>query len=562
MLALLFSFIPNYSNSEYSPVGVAGYVFDNNGNPIPFITVNITNINTSETKTVMTNSNGLYAVSILAEDGNILQANTTYNGTLGISQTIVNMSKLTQWLNISFGEHYQNIPPVCNFYFEPTNPRTWEVVRFFEEAYDPDGYIIEYKWDFGDLTKSYEENPEHSYVYEGTFKVTLMVKDNGGLWSSCTKWITVSDEDWQKDYDEDLIYVLPLPPPLYPYNPYTIPEMYHMLKIDKLGKTNGKVKVAVIDTGVTHRVYEGYNMYLIEALKHPEVYNEYDNNGHGTWVNFAVFYGVYSFTKGKQYSIKIIEESSCPKQYLIDALDMCKKLNVNIVSISLGGSGNIGDEIDKKIRELRNDGIIIVCAGGNYGPSAYTIVSPAMSPSALAVGAVDPMRTLDYYEDDVICEWSSRGPVRELLECKPDFVAGGESIIGPWIYGERVVSGTSMATPIVAGGCAVVYAKHCKLWKFLKMEYFFWKGIVPFIFEWSIEKSCYPKGDKNTYGYGIPQFDKMERKAFILGLIFLFLPFVIAFIIVLVIYYIKKRRREKGKKRKEKFLGKYREEYV
>jgi len=536
ILMLLLSFIPTYSKAERTPTGVAGYVFDDNGNPIPFIQVNVTNINTSETKQVTTNEDGLYAVSILAQDGDIIQANTTYNGKLGVAQTVVDTTKLTQWLNITFGGL---IPPVCNFYFVPTNPRTGETVRFFEEAYDPDGIIVEHKWDFGDWSISYEENPEHVYTAEGTYKVTLMVKDNDGLWASCSKWITVSDEGWEED--NDTIYVPPLPPPIYPYNPYTIPEMYHMLKIDKLGKTNGKVTVAVIDTGVTHRTYEGFNMYLIEALQHPAMYDAEDRNGHGTWCNFAVFYGVSSFTNGKQYSIKVIEENSCPMQYLLDALDMCKKLKVDVVSISLGGGGHLGDAVDKKIRELRRDGIIVVCAGGNYGPMPYSITSPALSPSAIAVGAVNPMRTLEYYEDDQICEWSSRGPVRGLREVKPDVVAGGESIIGPWLHGEKVASGTSMATPIVAGGCAVVYAKHYKLWDFLKKEYFFWKGVVPFIFEWALEKSCYPKGNGNTYGHGIPQFDKMEDKAVLLGLIFLILPFIIIAIIIILIWFIRKK---------------------
>ena len=540
VLMLLLSSLPIYSNAERTPVGVAGYVYDEDGHPIPFITVNVTNVNTTETKQVVTNADGLYAVSILAQDGDIIQANATQNESFGIAQGVVNTTKLTQWLNISFGGL---IPPICNFYFEPTDPRTSDEVRFFEEAYDPDGIIVEHKWDFGDFSISNEENPEHVYTAEGTYKVTLMVKDNDGLWASCSKWITVSDEGW--DEDNDTIYVPPLPPPIYPYTPYTIPEMYQMLKIDKLGKTNGNVKVAVIDTGVTQRMYNGYNMYLIKALKHPDMYDPYDNNGHGTWTNFAVFYGVYSFTKGEQYSIKVIEENSCPIQYLLEALDTCKRMKVDIVSISLGGGGHIGDAIDKKIRELRRDGIIVICAGGNYGPMPSTIISPALSPSAIAVGAVDPMRTLEYYKDDQICVWSSRGGVRGLREVKPDVVAGGESIIGPYLRGEKVASGTSMATPIVAGGCSVVYAKHERMWDFLKKEYFFWKGIVPFIFEWSLEKSCYSKGDGNIYGHGIPQFDKMESKAVALGLLFLILPFIIIPIIIFLIWYIRKK---KGKK--------------
>jgi len=521
------------TNTEASqPIGVAGYIYDENGHPIPNWQVNITNVNTSVTKTITTNALGMYAVSIEANDGDILQGNFSYNGKLGFKQRTADLTLLTNWLNITLSTKQ---PPVANFVYSPLNPSSSSIIQFTDLSYDTDGHISFWSWSFGDGTVSSQRNPIHIYGREGRFKIILMVRDDDGLYSSTFRYITVSDTS--NNTKNNTIIIPPLPTPINPYQPYTVPEMYKMLRIDRIGHTDGSVSVAVIDTGVTQREYEGYNMYQIKPLSIPSLIDPYDNNGHGTWCNWAVFYGVSGFTNGEQYSIRVINENSCSYDEFLKALDMAKKLKVDVVSISLGGMGSVKGEIAKKVDELRHDGIIVVCAGGNYGPTPSTIITPALSPSAIAVGAVNPENTIEFLGDDQVCVWSSRGQVPHLKENKPDVTAGGESIIGAWLYGERVVSGTSMATPVVAGGCSVVYAKHEKLWDFLKGEYSILtignllggKRIVPFIFEYSMEKTAYHQTgwDDTSYGHGIPQFDKMSRYALGLGIMFALLPFII-----------------------------------
>lgn len=540
IILLLSSAFQNTISRNRNPVGVAGFIIDENGNVVKNIEVIVRNINTTEEKSVYTNNDGIYAVSLLATDGDIIQAVVNYNNSTYANQTVVNTSYITQWLNVTFRKGF--IPPHCNFYYIPTEPVVYENVRFYESAWDEDGEIVLYEWHFSDGYIFYGKIIEHSFQFAGEYIVTLIVKDNDGLFASCKKEIIV--KDMEENYTEEDIFVPPLPPPLYPYKPYTIPEMYHMLNIDKL-KGEGFVKVAVIDTGVTHRYYEGFDMSKIEAICHPSYTNPFDEMGHGTWCNFAVFYGLANFTSNfEQYSIKVIDKTSCPSEYLIDALELCKKMKVDVVSISLGGYGRLGNEIDMKVRELRRNGIIVVVAGGNFGPAEMTITNPAISPASIGVGAINPQFTIDILYDDTICEWSSRGPVEGLKEYKPDVVAGGESIIGPFLDEERVLSGTSMATPIVAGGCAVLYSKHSKLFNFLKKEYFFYKGIVPFIFERAIEKTAFTGGNivaGNTYGNGIPQFDLAEKYAYRLAILFAILPFIIIAIIIMVYYFIRRK---------------------
>jgi len=66
------------------------------------------------------------------------------------------------------------------------------------KSYDPDGYIVEYRWDFGDNTPDIVGNVlmiNHSYNTSGNKTVTLTVKDNSGAINVTTITITVTNED-------------------------------------------------------------------------------------------------------------------------------------------------------------------------------------------------------------------------------------------------------------------------------------------------------------------------------------------------------------------------------
>lgn len=144
--------------------------------------------------------------------------------------------------------------------------------------------------------------------------------------------------------------------------------------------------------------------------------------------------------------------------------------HLDIISLSLGGPGSPDDPMSRAIDNVVNLGVVAVIAGGNSGPNEQTIGSPGTARKAITVGAVNKQLQLAYF--------SSRGPViwenaegNEQILIKPDLVAPGVDICAAqydfaWSDKECIddehtaISGTSMATPHVAGAVALIKQAH------------------------------------------------------------------------------------------------------
>ena len=121
----------------------------------------------------------------------------------------------------------------------------------------------------------------------------------------------------------------------------------------------------------------------------------------------------------------------------------------HIVSNSWGGGGgNLW--YDSKVQAWRNAGLFPAFSNGNSGPSCGTAGSPGDNPNAFGVGATDI--------NDIIAGFSSRGP-SAFGEIKPDVSAPGRSVRSSIANGGYAsFSGTSMASPHVAGAVALMWA--------------------------------------------------------------------------------------------------------
>jgi PKD repeat protein len=87
----------------------------------------------------------------------------------------------------------QNQAPTAKFSFTPVEPKIDEEITFEDESTDPDGAtdIVSREWDFGDGTKSTEQNPKKRYSQKKIYDVKLTVKDKTGLSNTVTKKVPV-----------------------------------------------------------------------------------------------------------------------------------------------------------------------------------------------------------------------------------------------------------------------------------------------------------------------------------------------------------------------------------
>lgn len=245
-----------------------------------------------------------------------------------------------------------------------------------------------------------------------------------------------------------------------------------------LGYTGEGITVAVIDTGVSPHMdlvkpqnrIVGFKDFVNNKTK------PYDDNGHGTHVAGIIAGNGYSSRgryagiapKANILGIKSLDENGSGTtsdilssiQYVIDTKNV---YNTKVLNLSLGTPTNNSykkDPLSLAAAQAVRAGITVVVAAGNSGPSKKTILSPANTPSVVSVGAVDDNKTKEI-NDDFIASFSSRGPTVDGLN-KPDVVAPGvdiSSLSSKNTSSYVSLSGTSMASPAVAGACALLYQK-------------------------------------------------------------------------------------------------------
>lgn len=229
------------------------------------------------------------------------------------------------------------------------------------------------------------------------------------------------------------------------------------------------VTVAVVDTGIYPHQDLGNRIIGFKDFVGTKT-SPYDDHGHGT--HCAGIIGANGATyKGAAPACNFVGVKVLNKQGsgtwsgIISGIDWVVQnkatYNIKVISMSLGGTvtqSSTTDPVCGAVRNAWNAGITVCIAAGNSGPSASTIGTPGNEPMIICVAAADDKNTTSI-TDDGIASFSSRGPTPIDGWAKPDIAAPGVYIISldNAATGYVSMSGTSMATPMVAGICAQYY---------------------------------------------------------------------------------------------------------
>ncbi|WMI61870.1 S8 family peptidase (plasmid) [Streptomyces rochei] len=209
------------------------------------------------------------------------------------------------------------------------------------------------------------------------------------------------------------------------------------------------VTAYVIDTGVriTHQQISGRASYGYDAVDGDTTAS--DGNGHGTHVATTIAGTTYGAAKkAKIVAVRVLDNNgSGTTAGVIAGIDWvtANHSGPSVANLSLGGGAST--TLDTAVRYSIASGVTYAVAAGNSGANASSY-SPARVTEAITVGATT--------SNDAKASYSNYGSVLDLF-------APGSSITAGWHTGDtatNTISGTSMATPHVAGAAAVYLANH------------------------------------------------------------------------------------------------------
>ncbi|MFD7510737.1 S8 family peptidase [Streptomyces sp. NPDC059853] len=245
------------------------------------------------------------------------------------------------------------------------------------------------------------------------------------------------------------------------------------------GYDGSGVTIAVLDTGIDAE-HGDFDDRIRDSANFTDEDGTADAEGHGTHVastaagsgdrSGGTYRGV---APGADLLIgKVLGERGGLDSWIIAGMEWAVEEGADIVNMSLGATAWPGhDPLVEAVDQLSeaNEDVLFVIAAGNEGPDEETVGSPGIAADALTVGAVD--------RDDTVAGFSSAGPVPERDGAlKPDLSAPGVEIVAALSSGSEAeltgtpvtdgyvgLSGTSMATPHVAGAAALLRQRHPEL---------------------------------------------------------------------------------------------------
>ncbi|KAG2499417.1 hypothetical protein HYH03_002364 [Edaphochlamys debaryana] len=237
----------------------------------------------------------------------------------------------------------------------------------------------------------------------------------------------------------------------------TVPVMLEADKLWKLGYTGKGVRVGIFDTGI--RPDHPHIRNIRERTNWTHQNSLSDGLGHGSFVA-GVVGGQDGQCPGFAPDVELLtfkvftDDQVSYTSWFLDAFNYAIMVKVHVINLSIGGPDFLDQPFVDKVLEVTSNGIMLVSAIGNDGPLYGTLNNPADQNDVIGVGGIDNW--------DNIAGFSSRGMStwelpRGYGRVKPDVMAYAKDVQGSKMQGGcRSLSGTSVASPVVAGAVCLL----------------------------------------------------------------------------------------------------------
>ncbi|MEA5536886.1 PatA/PatG family cyanobactin maturation protease [Crocosphaera sp. XPORK-15E] len=233
---------------------------------------------------------------------------------------------------------------------------------------------------------------------------------------------------------------------------FTVPALSQLTQLTQ-GDEN--ICIAVLDGPVdrSHPCFGGANFTILPSLVQEKARPDGNMSVHGTHVSSIIFgqpgssvIGIAPRCKGIIVPIFSDDHRTVSQLDLARGIEQAVNAGANIINISGGQLTDFGEAegwLENAVRLCEQQNVLLVAAAGNNGCECLHV--PAALSSVLAVGAMDANgQPLDF------SNWGETYQNQGIL-------ALGENILGAKPGGgNQSLSGTSFATPIVAGVAALL----------------------------------------------------------------------------------------------------------